>query len=237
MISLASTHTLAGTNALDISKEQAIEIAKTEASNMTFGENTLYNTDNDFNNLEINATLVEDGSTGLRKWIACFFAPNLPPPACVVEVSSESGEILHIAMCDMDIRVIRERIELQKGPYPFWSLEDKAMFDAIYLNPAEIFRNTLPTNALITQEQAIDNANKIIRTNFKASDSVLGELKLSVSYWAGNVSPDEGDPNDCMWVIAYHSYINGIWELIYQVNVSSTDGTVYLVYPDKNSNG
>jgi hypothetical protein len=201
----------------DLSKDAAIELAK-QAFTAETGKSEKELLDG-----EIVATFVSLGAAGedQKVWMISFFEQEAPPPSGLVTVTSPSGEILRI--CTDNHMVIRAEWEEIKGKYDFWSLEDKLLFDTLCNPPDATTRCALPKPGQLMQEDAREIAVLALIQKYGVSRDTLNALTTAYAFWSGPTGiPNK---NDDKWVVGFISDRG----CEYQVNVSATDGTVYLI--------
>lgn len=165
-------------------------------------------------------------------WVVTFHDYDFGDPAATVFLESPSGSILD-STTDF-IWVIQEKWEDAKGTFDLWSLEDKMLFDRMFNNPSSPSKNTLPNKTHIQQEEALQIAIDAIYNEYGASTVDLKDLLIAYSFVSGPQGTDV--PYDDVWHISFReprANKDGRHTSVYQVNLSATDGTIYLTYSEK----
>lgn len=208
----ALTGIISSPSQIDLPMDMAIDIARAELPHI--------DTDESY------ATFIENKATGTRTWIVSFFKEGLPPPAGVVLVSSPSGKMLEsTTQIYLDIEA---SLEQTRGKYYFWSLEDMAVFDAIYKKPTIYPRATLPTAEHISQDMALDIARQALDEAYGAN---LDGLQASCSFVESLASANSGELTE-LWIISFRSSKANE----YQATISAATGEVDLLYANKEAN-
>ncbi len=163
----------------------------------------------------VRAELVEL-SDGKKAWVVTTFDTSRLTYAWYTTVDASTGEVLELGVSDDGFftNIFNTWTE-QKGLHALWSMEDKALFDALY---AMLPRYGLPI-ASIPDGNALTLALEAVG------------LKSAEGYEVGYGYLMDDDGVGGMWEITLVQ--NG--QLVYQVNLDGSE--IYYIYPDEAGNG
>lgn len=158
-------------------------------------------------------------------WVVTVFDLASLSQAWSMEIDADSGEILaSYTAHDGFFLDVYDRWVAQKGAYALWSMEDKALYDALYaMQPMY----GLPNPGDMTATQAIERA--------------AAALALAPNFPEGTVSGYQA----CPGYIRGGEGFNGIWEIcmvdngqvVCQVNLDAVTGEIYYISASDNGNG
>ena len=214
-------------SATDLTMDAAVAVAQEEAARL------LGLSYDEMGGFEHTAHLVirDVPASGARVWIVSFFGEDYIDPASAIVVESPAGEIVDATT--QPFFEIYEAWYADKGSVHFWSIEDQAIFDMLFLSPSRLPQNTLPSAEQLTQEAALQIARETICAQFAVQEDALDALRVSCSFKSG--IPDLSIPGDDVWIVSFRPQQpdeNGEYANLYQVNLSATYGRVYLVHSD-----
>jgi hypothetical protein len=213
----------------DLPVEDAVAIAQKEALKL------LDLSDTQVGALEHSANLVLfESKEPTRAWVVSFYGDELPPPACTVTIASPTGEVKHSST--ENSWLLKKAMEAEKGLSYFWSLEEQALFDTLYKKPSSPDHAILPGKADLPQEEALRIAKRTIMDQYGLTADQIDAYQPTYSFWIGLLEANDAKPDDKIWAVSFRpreAEPNGDYANAYQVNISASDGTVYLVYADQ----
>lgn len=251
-ILLAAASALADTSiqpeAGDYSKAEAIRTA-TELFLKASGED-----EKSLHDFSITAELYESymatgGETMQRRWEIAFLLTENPYIFYTVFVASPNGAVISTWPNDFALRLSEYRKDLEarvkaveqgktlleeKGPWWFWSYEDKASFVIAYGRNANGDPDTatgLPGKNDIPQDKALSIAKAAIEEHFSPLAHPLNDLKLNAQFlpkWNSKAAGTQG-----AWILCFHHSIlnaNGEYPMLYQAVVLSPSGVIEQIY-------
>lgn len=149
--------------------------------------------------------------------------------AYAATVLSPSGEVAGVDRFFWHDR--RAAWEADMGPYPLWTIEDKALFYALYTGTADDgYGNGVPQANDLTAEAAVEIARAALIADKHADAEEMETLMLSTWF---QVSLAEGSEAADYWCVLYvkeNPEAPGGYDTIYQANVTSPDGAVEMLY-------
>lgn len=149
-----------------------------------------------------------------------------------VAVLSPSGEVAEVRGYRTADR--RGEWEAIKGPYPLWTVEDKALFYQIYEKiSGDRYGKGVPQAHDLTREEAIEIAKNALTQQKRADPKAMESLILSVSFNTKlHNDPDDACQKDFWSVLflAEDGDAPGGYREVYCANIASPDGEVYMLY-------
>lgn len=144
-------------------------------------------------------------------------------------VVSPSGEAVDVDRFQWYAR--REAWEAEKGPYPLWAAEDKALFYDLYTGTAgDAYGDGVPQAHDLTSGQAVQIAREALIAQKNADPEEMDSLMLSTWF---QKKLAEGDGQTDYWCVLYlvpNSDSPSRYDAVYQANISSPDGEIYMLY-------
>lgn len=173
-----------------------------------------------------------DGETQ-RMWrIALCNGGRDMSTVCAVMVLSPSGDVAGIEQYDWYAR--REAWEAEKGPYPTWTVEDKSLFYEVYSRMSgDLYADAVPQAHDMTGEEAVAAAKKVLVEEKNADPEELETLMMGVIFQKKLHDNAEDFYQKDFWAVTFvvenPDRPTG-YEEVYQANIASPDGEVYLLY-------
>ncbi len=209
-----------------ISSEEAISLAQLKLSSQ--------NTEIEIPFDEIKTTLVKENGTDLYWYVSFFPAGELSDQVNWIKIEGESGSIV--------AGNLNEPGDLQAlwaetlGPFLNWSLETKALFDKVFLSSKAKPIHDLPKgDEPINQTEAVKQSKKALISTLNLSQEDFSNLFITCDFLLGSNGAADSDPEEGVWAVCFYQNEQG--PLLYQVNLSSLDGSIYLLNDNQNSQG
>lgn len=165
-------------------------------------------------------------------WIISFFPEDVPILASAVTVASPSGAIID-STTGFTV-TMQNKWEEEKGPYPFWSVEDKAMFDALYANPAQRERHVLPCAEDLSLDRAVQIACEAVAETYALS---LAGISADFLLDCNLIESGNEDGVSRQWQIDFRKkrVAADAYDLFYWVYIDAATGDVVAV--EENTGG
>lgn len=144
-------------------------------------------------------------------------------------VLSPGGEVAGIDRFKWSDR--RDAWEVEKGPYPLWTAEDKALFYALYTRTdADGYGDGVPGADDLMSDQAVKIAREALIAQKNADPEEMDSLMLST--WFQVKLKEGGDQADywCVLYLTENPDSPSKYDTVYQANVASPDGEIYMLY-------
>ena len=182
---------------------------------------------------EIKATLVQE-NTKVYWYITFFLTGDVSDQVSWAKVEGEKGIVVDSGFNEP--QDIHQQWTILLGSYINWSLETKALFDKIYLPSHAKPINILPTGKEpINQEKAFEDSKKALISTLNLTEVDLSSLFISRDCLLGSDPAADSDPSEGVWAVYFHESSQG--PLLYQVNISSLDGSIYLLNDNQGNHG
>jgi len=189
------------------------------------------------------------GKTIPRRWQVVFTLTKNPDIWYTVLIASPSGAFVSAEPTDFSERLAEYKEDdaarstvveqgkvwlAEKGPWWFWSYEDKAAFVMTYGRNAYGNPDTmtgLPETEDMALDQALAIAKNAIREHFSESPNLLNEMKLNAQFlpeWNKASANSQG-----AWMLCFHNPVvnpNGEYAMLYQAVVLSPSGVIEKIY-------
>lgn len=171
---------------------------------------------------------IDISGTPERAWRIVFHtAQRIDEPNFVVVVLSPSNKVA-FAEEFIESEKILEWENEKGGSFDYWSLQDKALFYALYMDdPIDEVKMGVPGEGDVTVEEALLRAAEILVESGVAREDIESK-SVSVNFW---VNTTDG-LDECPWIIVYYDPTGNNEDsetAVYQVNLYR-DGTEYYVY-------
>lgn len=183
-----------------------------------------------------NFVAFDSSETPYDAWVVTFFPAEseegMGAPLAAIIVSSPDGEVR--ASSDATVWEMPTILHPEKGPYTFWSLEDKVLFDALYV-PTQEMAYILPDETAIPAEEALQIARETILYNYETTEADLDGLRTVCDL----MRAENFDPAG-VWFVTYcesEPDVDGNHPMVYQVDIAATTGEVLDIFSDEESNG
>lgn len=171
-------------------------------------------------------TLVEED--GQPFWITTFVHKEDQDQVRWVKVDAKIGR--GVAMDATTASALLDKWQAEKGPFAFWSIQEQALFDTLYLPAACTPRSVFPKQGDLTQQEALALATSLLCQVFNLTEEDVGELTVSYRLSWGDFQITYLNRNEYVWVLHFFKADAPIdASPVYQVHFSAGDGTVYLV--------
>ncbi len=196
------------------------------------------------------------GETMPRRWQIVFTLTENPEIWYTVLIASPSGALFAAAPDDFSSRLSEFRKDAEaratameqgeawikeKGPWLFWSYQDKAAFVLAYgRSPSgdPDAQTGLPGEGDIRLDQAISITQAAVTARFPAAQEQWYGLRLNVSFLPEWRSTAEGTTG--AWILGFYhpqANANGEYALLYQAIVLSPGGTIEEIYKQEYRDG
>ncbi len=181
-----------------------------------------------------------------RHYTATFTYIDNSTYAFWVNIASPSGEIMEAYDGDFpyEIAELKKQFaldsavaeataewEIEKGPHFFWNYADKVAFYRQYGSLPGIFFSempaTLPEEGDLTEAEAIALAKEQLGMEYKLSGGEIDAMRVDSCFYSEFYTNTVG--NSPCWVFLFRGGTpdeNGIYPLLYQVNVPSPSGLI-----------
>lgn len=138
----------------------------------------------------VNAILMEDAD-GVRQWAIVFRSTTDLEPY-IVYVATPSAEVLRIAHSSYTEHIAEW--ETLKGPNWFWSAEEKALFDAIYvISELTPVGRGIPSDGDMAEADVVKIARETLMAEMSITAETLDALKVDTNFFTGyEAYPDLG---------------------------------------------
>lgn len=210
----------------DISEERAVSIAREEL--LKTEKLTVEQADS--MERRVNFVLLNANDSDARAWVVAYcFYPIIRKYAVIIEATS--GKIL-----DTQQGFINEiHMRFRDGGMND-TIEEMALFDAMYNCENFLYDHVLPAETDISQVEALRIATLVLREEFGKTDDDLG--KYNIDYRLGEFYDPPGVAFHRRWDIAftdmtsYDSKSNSYTDR-YQVSMDAANGSIVLISPYK----
>ena len=171
---------------------------------------------------------------GSAAWIVSFAPADLPVFAGAVTVASPGGEVLEAVLGEES--ALTKRWETERGPRWFWSLEDRALYDRLYVSTS-MSVSVLPEEGDLPQEEALAIAREAIAQACGIQPETLDqEYRLDMELCLCSLQSAE---KERVWNVCFRQLNpqSGNWDLCYWADILADDGTVYQAGDNAGGNG
>ena len=216
----------------DIPMERAIEIAK--AALLI----DLADANNYPESIEkkCNFVLLQGDDPASTAWVILFCLDAKLTDLFVYTIDSRSGEVLYRQ--SGSVWDVLDYYASEKGFKGYWTVEEKALFDMLFLPPSVKSHAVFPTEADLPQENAVEIAKATLMDYINVTDEYLEQFTITCSLRLYHDDPQKAAEN--VWMIGFAlPYISGTFadQLVWQINISAADGKVLHIFDPTNSYG
>lgn len=213
-----------------LTAKEAIDLARLKLTSQNVDMDTPFS--------EVKTTLLK-GDDGALYWYASFFLPiEMSDQLSWAKIDAQKGTVMASGFNDpYEIHTLWEE---EMGQSALWSFETKALFDQIFRSTLARPLNVVPTGQeAISQTQAADIAKTTLKNTLTITDEEADQLHTSWDFlWGSNIAAD-ANPDERVWVVYFHqgSSADQASNVLYQVNISADNGSVYLLSDNQNTDG